>query len=51
MRHGPAPMRYSVENVARHAQRDTLRKAWSAANTLFEYYNSIARLMWLRRHQ
>ena len=38
-------MRYSVENVARHAQRDTLRKAWSAANALFEYYNSIARLM------
>src|SRR5271166_5681434 len=38
-------LRYSVENIARHAQPDTLRKAWSAANALYEYYNSIARLV------
>ncbi len=34
-------MRYSAEDLARHAQRDTLRKAWSSANALFEYYNTI----------
>jgi hypothetical protein len=38
-------LRYTAENIARHAQRDTLRKAWSAANALYEYYNSIARLI------
>jgi len=34
-------LRYSADDLARHAQRDTLRKAWSSANALFEYYNSI----------
>jgi len=34
-------LRYSAEDLARHAQRDTLRKAWSSANALFEYYNTI----------
>jgi len=34
-------LRYSAEDLARHAQRDTLRKAWSSANALFEYYNAI----------
>jgi hypothetical protein len=34
-------LRYSAEDLARHAQRDILRKAWSSANALFEYYNSI----------
>lgn len=38
-------LHYSVESIARHAQPDTLRKAWSAANALYEYYNSIARLV------
>jgi len=36
-------LRYTVEDIAHHAQRDVLRKAWSSANALFEYYNSIAR--------
>jgi len=34
-------LRYSAEDLARHAQRDVLRKAWSSANALFEYYNGI----------
>jgi hypothetical protein len=34
-------LRYSAGDLARHAQRDILRKAWSSANALFEYYNSI----------
>ena len=34
-------LRYSAEDLARHAQRDILRKAWSSANALFEYYNAI----------
>jgi hypothetical protein len=38
-------LRYSAEHIARHGQPDTLRKAWSAANTLHEYYNSITRLV------
>jgi len=36
-------LRYSAEDVARHAQRDVLRKAWSSANALFEYYNSVVK--------
>jgi hypothetical protein len=36
-------LRYSAEDLAKHAQRDTLRKAWSSANALFEYYNSIVK--------
>jgi len=34
-------LRYSADDLARHAQRDILRKAWSSANALFDYYNSI----------
>jgi hypothetical protein len=34
-------LRYSAVDLARHAQRDLLRKAWSSANALFEYYNAI----------
>ena len=34
-------LRYTADDLARHAQRDVLRKAWSSANALFEYYNSI----------
>jgi hypothetical protein len=36
-------LRYSLEDIARHAQRDVLRKAWSSASALYEYYNSIIR--------
>jgi hypothetical protein len=38
-------LRYSAEDVARHGQRDTLRKAWAAANALSEYYNSVCKLV------
>ena len=38
-------LRYSAEDLARHAQRDILRKAWSSANALFEYYNAIVNQM------
>lgn len=38
-------LRYSTEQIARHAQRDILRKAWAAANSLFEYYSSIVKQM------
>jgi hypothetical protein len=34
-------LRYSADDLVRNAQRDVLRKAWSSANALFEYYNSI----------
>jgi len=34
-------LHYSAEDLARHAQRDILRKAWTSANALFEYYNAI----------
>ncbi|MGA7686727.1 MAG: hypothetical protein WCA58_17065 [Terriglobales bacterium] len=34
-------LRYSADDLARHAQRDILRKAWSSANALFEYYDAI----------
>lgn len=34
-------LRYSAGDLARHAQRDILRKAWSSANALSEFYNSI----------
>jgi hypothetical protein len=34
-------LRYSADDLARHAQRDILRKVWSSANALFEYYNAI----------
>ena len=36
-------LRYSAEDIVRHARRDILRKAWSSANALYEYYDSIAR--------
>ena len=36
-------LRFSTEGLARHAQRDVLRKALSAANALHHYYSSIAR--------
>ena len=38
-------LRYSVEDIARHAQRETLRKAWASATALFEYYGAIIKLM------
>ena len=36
-------LRYSAEDIARHAQHDTLRKARSSAIALHEYYESIAK--------
>jgi hypothetical protein len=36
-------LRFSTEDLARHAQRDVLRKALSSANDLHRYYSSIAR--------
>jgi hypothetical protein len=36
-------LRYSAEDMAQHAQREVLRKAWSSANALFEYYNGIVK--------
>jgi hypothetical protein len=36
-------LRYSVEEIGRHAQRDVLRKAWASANALYEYYSSLVR--------
>jgi hypothetical protein len=38
-------LRYSPDDLARHAQRDILRKAWSSANALFEYYSAIVNQM------
>jgi hypothetical protein len=38
-------LRYSTEQIARHAQRDVLRKAWAAASSLFEYYSSVVKQM------
>jgi len=38
-------LRYPAEQIARHAQRDLLRKAWAAASSLFEYYSSIVKQM------
>lgn len=35
-------LRYSVNDVAQHAQREILRKAWTSASALYEYYRSIA---------
>jgi len=34
-------LRFSAESVARHAQRDVLRKAWASASALCEYYNGL----------
>jgi len=34
-------LRYSMESVARHAERDVLQKAWASANALHEYYNGL----------
>jgi hypothetical protein len=36
-------LRFSAEDVARHAQRDVLRKALSSASALHQYYSGIAR--------
>jgi hypothetical protein len=36
-------LRFSTEDIARHAQRDVLRKALSSANALHHYYSEIAR--------
>jgi hypothetical protein len=38
-------LRYSAEEIACHGQREILRKAWTAANSLFEYYSSIVKQM------
>lgn len=38
-------LRYSTSDLARTAQRDILRKAWSSASALFEYYDSIVNQM------
>ena len=37
-------LRFSAEDIARHAHRDTLRKARSSASALYEYYNSLTHL-------
>ena len=34
-------LRFSIDDIARHAHKDTLRKAINAANVLHEYYSSI----------
>lgn len=36
-------LRFSAEDIARHAQRDVLRKALSSATALHDYYTYIAR--------
>src|SRR5438876_10018023 len=36
-------LRFTAEDVARHAQRDVLRRALSSANALQHYYSGIAR--------
>jgi len=36
-------LRFSVQEIARHAQRDILRKAVASANALHDYYNEIIR--------
>ena len=36
-------LRFSAEDVARHAERDVLRKALSSASALHHYYSGIAR--------
>jgi Leu/Phe-tRNA-protein transferase len=36
-------LRFSAREIARHAQRDVLRKALSSASALHRYYNDIAR--------
>ena len=36
-------LRFSTEDLARHAERDVLRKALSSANALHHYYSDIAR--------
>jgi len=36
-------LRFSADDVARHAQRDVLRKALSSASALHHYYSGIAR--------
>jgi hypothetical protein len=38
-------LRFSAEDIARHAQRDVLRKALASANSLHHYYGGIARLV------
>ncbi len=38
-------LRFSAEDIARHAQRDTLRKALSSTNALHNYYSEIGRLI------
>src|SRR5262249_28403379 len=38
-------LRFSIEDIANHAQRDVLRKALMSANALSEYYNRIAQQM------
>jgi len=38
-------LRYSAEQLARHAHPDILRKAWTAASSLFDYYSSIVKQM------
>jgi len=36
-------LRFSAEDIARHGQRDLLRKAWASASALYEYYNKIVK--------
>ena len=36
-------LRFSTADIARHAQRDVLRKALSSATALHRYYSDIAR--------
>ena len=36
-------LRYSAADIARHAQRDVLRKALSSATALHRYFSDIAR--------
>lgn len=38
-------LRFSAEDLARFAQRDLLKKAFDAANSLYEYFLSIKKLM------
>ncbi len=38
-------LRYSPEDIARLAQRDVLRKAWSSVSALYDYYNTVTKMI------
>ncbi|HTR26508.1 MAG TPA: hypothetical protein VMI10_21230 [Terriglobales bacterium] len=42
-------LRYSADDLARHGQSEILRKAWSSAHALFEYFDAVVNRMPDRR--